>query len=196
MGVSVPCVCRCWCISMGYIKRGIWNVHSKQHHLVCILRLSWWGGNATPHHDDKDGSVKVMITGSRDWKNRGPIEAMIRGFSPVETEFCLGDCPTGVDAIANKVCSDGGYTYHEHVAKWNEHGKPAGPMRNTEMVKCGADVCFAFRTEGISEGTDDCVYQANVAGIPTYIMRKMPDLKETDYVVPGINFKRKAKNHG
>lgn len=143
--------------------------------------------------------MKVMITGSRDWnlKQRGPIEAQMKGLMLLKVEFCLGDCPTGVDAIAYKVCKDTKYLqYHEHKAKWDEHGKAAGPIRNREMIACKPDVCFAFRTEGVSDGTDDCVYQANVAGIPTYIMRKMPDLAGTDWQVPGINFKRKAKNHG
>jgi hypothetical protein len=145
--------------------------------------------------------VKVIITGSRDWEKIAPIAAMMIGLNSSETEFVFGDCPTGADKFALKVAENHKFKHVKVVAKWDELGKAAGPERNGRMIQhCLASkeltVCFAFRSEGVSNGTDDCVYQANVANIPTYIMRKMPDLSKTDYIVPGINYKRKAKNHG
>jgi hypothetical protein len=145
--------------------------------------------------------VKVLITGSRNWDKVAPIAAMMTGLNSSETEFIFGDCSTGVDAHALQITKMHKLRFKKFDANWAALGKAAGPTRNGAMVKyCKQSgelcVCFAFRSEGPSEGTDDCVYQANVAGIPTYVMRKMPDLAETNWQVPGINFQRKAKNHG
>lgn len=137
--------------------------------------------------------MKVVITGSRNWKHRGPIEALLRGLQDIEIH--VGDCPTGVDAIVLDVANTYGLSVLVHVAQWDKYNKAAGPMRNSEMLATKPSVVFAFRSEGASEGTDDCVYQANIAGIPTYIMRKLPDLSETNYMVPGINFNKKVRNH-
>ena len=47
-------------------------------------------------------------------------------------------------------------------AKWKLHGKAAGPMRNTEMLKLKPDLVVAFSG---GRGTDNMVRQAKVAGV-------------------------------
>lgn len=58
-----------------------------------------------------------------------------------------------------------------HPADWNAHGKAAGPIRNSEMVKAGADLAIAFHRDlASSRGTRDCVKKCLKAGIPTYLV--------------------------
>lgn len=52
----------------------------------------------------------------------------------------------------------------EHPADWQQHGRAAGPIRNTHLVALGADECLAFPGNG--PGTRDCMRKAAAAGIP------------------------------
>jgi len=86
----------------------------------------------------------------------------------------------GADALASEFVNKtedylrghGINIYEErHRAKWNQHGSGAGPVRNREMVRAGADICLAFPLEG-SKGTWDCIVTARRAGIPVRIYRE------------------------
>lgn len=121
----------------------------------------------------------VLLTGSRDWAKRGPVLALMRGLAAEDSFelFVFGDCPTGLDAIALQTCKDLGYAYRQFDAEWGTYGKPAGPRRNGEMVafcRGPGNVCFGFRTHGLSPGTDDCLKQANEVGLPCYVTRSIP----------------------
>ena len=120
--------------------------------------------------------MRVLLTGSRVWNKRGPIEALILGLKAThpDVHFILGDNPKGLDGIALAVCKQHSIPYTVHEAHWDTLGKGAGPERNGRMVKDGPKVAFAFREEGRSPGTDDCIEQARHAGIPCYIIRPLP----------------------
>lgn len=136
--------------------------------------------------------MRVLITGSRTWKKRGPIEALIKGM-PTAT-FILGDNPAGVDAIARDVCWNNKIEYLVKEADWDKYGRGAGPKRNGEMVAEKPDVAFAFRDEGNSPGTDDCVRQCFFAGIPVY--RMMPISEKTEGVYKFSGTKGAKYNSG
>lgn len=76
-----------------------------------------------------------------------------------------GACPTGADAIADRLSRDHGFTVEPHPADWARHGKAAGPIRNQEMVEAGADICLSFILNG-SPGATGCTDMAERAGIP------------------------------
>ena len=103
-------------------------------------------------------------------------------------EFVFGDCPTGLDPIALKVCEDLGYAHKMFIAHWDQYGLAAGPRRNGHMISyCLSNlsdsvVCFAFRTDGVSKGTDDCMEQARQAGISVYLTRQ---LNQYTAAIPG-----------
>ena len=64
-----------------------------------------------------------------------------------------------------------GVTVEPHPADWDRLGKRAGPIRNGETIKAGADLCIAVhRFIFNSKGTKDCARQAIAAGIPTYLI--------------------------
>lgn len=60
-----------------------------------------------------------------------------------------------------------------HRADWSKYDRAAGPIRNKEMVNCGADLCLAFpdhpKGQG-SRGTWNCIDLAHQAGIPVYVV--------------------------
>ncbi len=89
-----------------------------------------------------------------------------------DLHFILGDCPTGLDKIAKDICEEFMIPHTVHVADWSL-GKSAGPKRNGLMVADKPDVAFAYREEGRSPGTDNCIEQARHAGIPCYIIRPL-----------------------
>ncbi len=50
-----------------------------------------------------------------------------------------------------------------YLAKWDEHGKAAGPIRNSEMAEVGTDL-LAF-WDGESRGTKDMITKAQNKGL-------------------------------
>jgi hypothetical protein len=58
-----------------------------------------------------------------------------------------------------------------HRADWAHAGRAAGPQRNARMLASGIDQVLAFRADGPSPGTDDCVAQARARGIPVTVVR-------------------------
>lgn len=74
----------------------------------------------------------------------------------------------GGDQIGAGIARAWGMTVETHVAKWGEHGRRAGPLRNQAMVELGADVCVAL-PQGQSPGTRHCAALADRAGIPVLV---------------------------
>ena len=120
--------------------------------------------------------MRILITGSRDWTNQNAVYGAIhmaifeiseligsRTTGEPAVTIVHGHCPTGADAIANRMI---GLEIERHPADWEEHGRAAGPIRNAEMVALGADVCLAF-IKNNSKGATGCALLAEKAGIPT-----------------------------
>jgi hypothetical protein len=100
--------------------------------------------------------LRIIVTGCRDWNDR---EAIV-----CSTVFEA----LGADGLAADVAKQRGWLVERHYADWGNYGKSAGPRRNAEMVKSGADLCLAF-WDGKSRGTLDCMSQCVAAGIPVRI---------------------------
>jgi YspA, cpYpsA-related SLOG family len=114
--------------------------------------------------------VRVLVTGSRTWEDETLIIKVLGeawAVTPPGEEFVIvhGDCPRGADAVADYVARAMGWEVEPHPADWDRFGKAAGPLRNIEMVKAGADVCLAFIRDG-SRGASHCARTAQAAGIP------------------------------
>lgn len=120
---------------------------------------------------------RILITGSRDWTNRTPIDnaltalAAANAFFERPTIIVHGACPTGADAIADAwtrwhAQRSPLITAERHPANWQTNGKRAGFIRNAHMVNLGADACFAFIKDG-SRGASHTAALAEQAGIPT-----------------------------
>lgn len=115
--------------------------------------------------------MRVLVTGSRYWVDRDAIySAMIAqwdkaGRGPMTL---VHGAAKGADTLAASVAHELGWDVEEYPADWDTYGRSAGPIRNAEMVKLGADVCLAFPFTN-SRGTIDCMRRAKVAGIPVIV---------------------------
>lgn len=107
---------------------------------------------------------RILITGSRKMTNIDLMRDALRIYGP--GVIVHGAAP-GADTLASEVAYEFGWPEERHPAQWNTYKKAAGPIRNKEMVKAGADVCIAFPI-GQSDGTRDCMAQAKAAGIPVF----------------------------
>jgi SLOG family YspA-like protein len=97
-----------------------------------------------------------------------------------------GACPTGADAIADRIARFHGHTVEDHPAERGGRRWPsAGPLRNAEMAAAGADVCLGFvmpcsrpwcaeSQPHDSHGASGCLELALGAGITSRVFRPGP----------------------
>ncbi|MFC0547078.1 DUF2493 domain-containing protein [Kutzneria chonburiensis] len=119
---------------------------------------------------------RILITGSRTWRDWTVIESAILGQVPgyadgQDAVIVHGGCPTGADEIADTIAACMGLPTEIHRADWTRHGRRAGPLRNAHMVSLGADVCLAFIRDN-STGASHCLWLARQAGIPAITHRE------------------------
>lgn len=127
-------------------------------------------------------SVAILVTGSRDWTDRG---AVARVLIPYNTEYDLivlihgdngeedeeGFAKRGLDRLARDVAIGCGYEIEAYPASQFGDWPSCGPKRNAAMVQrllhyaaCGFHaVVHAFPLPG-SKGTWDCVRKARANG--------------------------------
>jgi hypothetical protein len=121
----------------------------------------------------QETTYRLLVTGSREWDDKETlVDALYEAWLTTPGVFVLvhGACPTGADAMAQAWGEEMGAAHvriEQHPADWQEHGKPAGMIRNAQMVDRGADQCFAFFKDGAAnDGTTHCTDLAEKAGIP------------------------------
>ncbi|MDG4825996.1 DUF2493 domain-containing protein [Asanoa sp. WMMD1127] len=114
--------------------------------------------------------MRVLVTGSRDWQERGRIRAALLRLDGPGRLLVSGACPTGADRMAEEEAELLGWGVERHPADWERFGKRAGFIRNAEMVKLGADICIAFILNN-SRGATMTAGLAQAAGIMTVIDR-------------------------
>jgi hypothetical protein len=114
--------------------------------------------------------VRILLTGSRDWDDEVPIRAALTDLvagRPGPHVVVHGACPTGGDAIADRVAAELGLTVERHPADWARYGKSAGYRRNAAMAALGADMCLAFVRDS-SPGASMIARLAEEARIPVH----------------------------
>ncbi|MDM4721865.1 DUF2493 domain-containing protein [Micromonospora sp. WMMA1363] len=123
-------------------------------------------------------TTRVLVTGSRDWTDTEVIaDALTRvrddlktaGRDTTDAVLVSGACPTGADAIAERMADSLGWRVERHPADWTR-GRRAGYVRNAAMIGRGADLCVAF-IRARSRGATMTVQLAQAAGIPTVVYR-------------------------
>lgn len=124
---------------------------------------------------------RLLVTGTRNDLSARQVDYVIHrilahcgGQDPVV--LVHGACRTGVDQVCVRLGRDPRYPHisHEpHPADWATYGKPAGMIRNQQMVDLGADECVGFPAQRHSPGTIGCMRAARRADIPTtpYLIR-------------------------
>ncbi len=107
--------------------------------------------------------MRVIVTGSRKWADKRAVFSSLEKLLRTSGPFVLvhGACATGADAMAEE--------WYQLIrvrkpAPWAELGDAAGPARNRQMIKDGADLVLAFPLLGGS-GTQHTMRLAREAGI-------------------------------
>lgn len=131
--------------------------------------------------------LNILITGSREYRRLEFVTQVLFAFctSPTRTrnidDLFVGDA-RGVDSKAAKVWREiTGKKARIFEARWNVHGKAAGPIRNGEMIEswisAGGGIALAF-WDGKSRGTLDCMKQIAKRGRSVFIPEDFQDINK------------------
>ena len=103
---------------------------------------------------------KLIVAGSRDFTDysfaKQRLEHLLQNITD-EIEIVSGRA-RGADLLGERFAKEKGYKIAEFPALWNEHGKVAGLLRNTEMAKY-SDACVVF-WKNKSNGSKHMIDQA------------------------------------
>lgn len=110
----------------------------------------------------------ILVCGSRNWTD---VPAVFRELDRLQPTKIIHGSARGADIAGALWAQHRGIPVLAFVANWNLFGKKAGPLRNAQMIAQKPDLVVAFRMNGESPGTDDCLRQARAAGIPTITLQ-------------------------
>ena len=122
--------------------------------------------------------TRILICGSRDWTNQEVIASFINAL-PLDTVVIQGACK-GADMIARRLAYNRGLGFISYPALWNVHGKAAGSIRNSQMLKEGnPNLVWGFHNDiSTSRGTRDMLTKAVKAGKPTCLINSKYEVIE------------------
>ena len=116
--------------------------------------------------------MRVLICGSREWRDKEAVERVIRKFD-AGTIIIHGNSTYGVDRLADETYVE--YrTVIRYPADWNQYGKRAGFVRNMQMLDTNPDEVHAF-WNGTSKGTLHTINGAKKRNIPIFIYEEYKD---------------------
>lgn len=119
--------------------------------------------------------MRVIVCGSRDFDDDELLSSeLARIYDSPERSgghlVIVHGAARGADMLAGRWAQlVPGAAEEPHPANWTGYRNAAGPIRNCEMAKAGADLCLAF-WDGKSAGTKDMITQAVCHGIPVRIV--------------------------
>lgn len=109
--------------------------------------------------------MRVIIAGSRECTDyRLVVQAIEASGLDVTTVVC-GMC-RGVDLLGRRWAQERGVHVDEYHARWDAHGRSAGPRRNREMAR-NADALILI-WDGASRGSASMLRMARAAGLRIY----------------------------
>lgn len=113
--------------------------------------------------------MKLLVCGSRhfDDYNRLKQELGTLGFSI--SEIIHGGA-RGADTLAGRYAEEANIPVRRFPADWEQYGKRAGPIRNSQMLREGnPDYCVAFLAPN-SRGTKNMIEQASRKGVTVKVI--------------------------
>lgn len=138
--------------------------------------------------------MRILVTGDRNWRNATRIRDvfdMVLGERwdlyglEVEETLIEGEA-MGADIIS-AVCWElqfPGWPIERYPAEWNVHGRSAGPIRNTVMLRSPAEYVMGFHNDiESSRGTKDMLRQCARAGIPGRLFTETEEVIEWQSLV-------------
>jgi predicted RNase H-like HicB family nuclease len=124
---------------------------------------------------------RLVICGSRDWQDGNTIGRHLANLLRSErvtreSLIVVHGGALGADRQAELAARHVGIRTESWPADWATHGRKAGPIRNSAMMKAGAEEVWAFKDDfdfslpvGRGRGTEDAVRMAMKLGIPTFL---------------------------
>jgi len=116
----------------------------------------------------KDYKVRIVVFGTRHYNNRKEFhhELMeyIEQFEGQDILFISGDAKSGADYLIIRWCLKFGYPCKRMPADWDNDGKAAGFIRNTEMAKISTNGLGFWN--GHSNGTGQMLEELEKFKVP------------------------------
>lgn len=113
--------------------------------------------------------MKVAIVGSRSFSDYDFLVREVKSAVSVSdiTAIVSGGA-RGADSHGARFGQDHDIPTEIYMADWQKHGKSAGFIRNSEIVK-NSDIIIAF-WDGESKGTLDTMKKGNKYGVPVWVI--------------------------
>lgn len=108
----------------------------------------------------------VLVCGGRNYSNSDKVDVVLGALNESEPiSKLVHGAATGADSLARRWAKSKGIETIGYPARWSEHGRAAGPIRNRQMLdEESPDFVVAFPG---GRGTDNMIKQAEDAGIKT-----------------------------
>lgn len=118
--------------------------------------------------------MRILVCGDRKWDDKPFINKILFEYWAIHRDedfVIIHGAAKGADSIAGEIAREQGVKEEAFPAKWEKHGKAAGPIRNQQMLTEGKpDLVLAFHDNiEKSKGTRDMVAKAKRAGIETRV---------------------------
>lgn len=111
--------------------------------------------------------MRVLVCGSRHFTDCFILKEQLE---KLDIKTIIHGDAKGADRMAGAYARTWGIEEVKFPADWNKHGKAAGPIRNTQMLKEGKpDKVIAFLAKD-SKGTKNMIEQATKANIPVEVI--------------------------
>lgn len=123
---------------------------------------------------DQDNGVRLALIGSRNFRDyklfcESVQEALLDWkINSNDLSCVVSGGASGADALAERWALEKGLKISVFRADWKSHGRRAGPLRNSEIVKYATHL-VAFPSHNGS-GTQDTIRKAQLEGKPIKII--------------------------
>ncbi len=114
--------------------------------------------------------MRLIIAGSREINNPSLIELFMLDFRKAQGPFELFcGMARGVDMTAYRIAERWDIPIHEYPAKWDDFGKAAGYLRNTEMAENADALLLVW--DGYSKGSKHMLNIAIKKRVPMIVIQ-------------------------
>jgi YspA, cpYpsA-related SLOG family len=95
--------------------------------------------------DSGTRKVRICVCGGRSYSDATTLRKTLDRFLPWKDKMILvAGGASGADTLAEDWADKNGVEKDIFPADWKTHGKAAGHIRNSEMLKSGIDILYAF----------------------------------------------------
>lgn len=115
--------------------------------------------------------MRIIIAGTRTFNDYALLKRKMDAITrKAKTVIVISGGAEGADKLGERWAYECGHSYEVYYADWNNLGKKAGPIRNSQMLGEGkADAVVVF-WDGKSPGTRDLLLKAGALDLPVRII--------------------------